>query len=242
MYPIRTSRSNKLSKKNKKLVLLVKIVAILYLTLVTASYLTSNTGAYFIDTDNVNGRITAGIWKEKLEDKEVENKDSLRFSSDNQKIDACGITTISVQIKNNGNDMEETTVFDVYYSEFGNPEAGVKVAYGIVPKLSFDQTATLTIEANKPGNYKYKVQDTWSGIVAIQCNEKKTSEQQNKGEDTSTGMKKDLNVPILERDLPNNQNEEKKAKANEASKQKQDLKDTSSDGTNFNTDGEQNER
>ena len=48
---IRKSRFKKFRKKNKKLVFAAQIVAIWYLLIISGSYLTTNTGAYFNDVE-----------------------------------------------------------------------------------------------------------------------------------------------------------------------------------------------
>jgi predicted ribosomally synthesized peptide with SipW-like signal peptide len=55
---IRRTHLKKFKKKSKKVVIAAQLVAIWYLLIVTGSYLTSDTGAYFNDVKNVSGTIS----------------------------------------------------------------------------------------------------------------------------------------------------------------------------------------
>jgi predicted ribosomally synthesized peptide with SipW-like signal peptide len=54
---IRNSRLKKFRRKGKKLVIAAQIVAIWYLLILSGSYLTTNTGAYFNDVEKISGSI-----------------------------------------------------------------------------------------------------------------------------------------------------------------------------------------
>jgi predicted ribosomally synthesized peptide with SipW-like signal peptide len=55
---IRKSRIKKFKKKGKRLIFLAQIVAIWYLLILTSSYLTTDTGAYFNDVEKISGTIS----------------------------------------------------------------------------------------------------------------------------------------------------------------------------------------
>ncbi|WML60043.1 SipW-dependent-type signal peptide-containing protein [Neobacillus sp. PS2-9] len=55
---IRQTRLKKFKKRSKKLLLAAKIVAIWYLLILTGSYLTTDTGAYFNDVEKISGTIS----------------------------------------------------------------------------------------------------------------------------------------------------------------------------------------
>lgn len=55
---IRNTRLKKFKKRGKKLVMAAQLVAIWYLLILTSSYLTSDTGAYFNDVEKISGTIS----------------------------------------------------------------------------------------------------------------------------------------------------------------------------------------
>lgn len=162
------------------LILLGKIIAIWYLVIFTSSYLISSTGAYFTDSDKVTGEITAGIWEKNNEIDTVKNG-SLKFTSKNQNLESCKSSTISVQMKNGGKDMEQDLTYEVYYIVSGNPKKGIKISEGIISKLSENQSETLSFEADKPGRYKFKVlENVWSSTFSIHCSGSNTIDTKDK--------------------------------------------------------------
>jgi predicted ribosomally synthesized peptide with SipW-like signal peptide len=82
---IRNSRIMKFRKKSKKLVIAAQLVAIWYLLIVTSSYLTTNTGAYFNDVEEISETITAAedFCKEFKTDKEKNSDYYKTFCKDN---------------------------------------------------------------------------------------------------------------------------------------------------------------
>jgi predicted ribosomally synthesized peptide with SipW-like signal peptide len=82
---IRNSRIMKFRKKNKKLVIAAQLVAIWYLLVVTVSYLTTNTGAYFNDIEQISETITAAedFCQEFKTDKEKNSDYYKTFCKDN---------------------------------------------------------------------------------------------------------------------------------------------------------------
>ena len=69
---IRKTRLRKFKNKSKKLLIAAQLVAIWYLLIVSGSYLTTNTGAYFNDVEEISGTIIAAedFCKEFKTDKE----------------------------------------------------------------------------------------------------------------------------------------------------------------------------
>ncbi|MCC5802218.1 amyloid fiber anchoring/assembly protein TapA [Rossellomorea vietnamensis] len=194
-------RSRKYKTNSKRWSVALQLFAIWYMVIITGTYLSSGTGAYFNDHDQVTGQITAGTW-------EVESsqwdKSSLAFINKDQTIvvKACPPINISTKIKNNGSDMKGTTEFEVFYKESGNPMKGKKIGDGIIQPIASKQVDVLTFEVNKPGNYKFRAlqrpghgnkddsrQDLWSETVTVKCEEDKKSQEKEEVKSESEPVK-----------------------------------------------------
>ncbi|MGM0830035.1 MAG: amyloid fiber anchoring/assembly protein TapA [Bacillota bacterium] len=189
MITIRFLRSRKFKTNSKRWSVALQLFAIWYMVIITGTYLSSGTDAYFNDHDQVTGKITAGTW-------EVESsqwdKSSLAFINKDQTIvvKACPPIKISTKIKNNGRDMKGTTEFEVLYKDSGNPMKGKKIGDGIIQPIDSNKVDVLTFEVNKPGNYKFRAlqrpghgnkddsrQDLWSETITVKCEEVKKSQE-----------------------------------------------------------------
>ncbi|WP_171050967.1 amyloid fiber anchoring/assembly protein TapA [Bacillus sp. BHET2] len=180
MIPIRFKRQRKF-RNNKNIKLVLELVGIIYLSLFTLSYLTSQTGAYFNDQEQSTIFISSGKWLEEWD------KSSLTFTNkqSTQKVSGCGKIEISTIIKNGSkNDMKGTSEYEVYFSQTGNPKDGKKVAEGMVESLQSNQSTTLTYKTDVTGNYKFRAfqrpghgnkyderHDLWSETITVTCKE-----------------------------------------------------------------------
>ncbi|MEI2664701.1 amyloid fiber anchoring/assembly protein TapA [Rossellomorea sp. LJF3] len=201
MIPIRFLRSRKYKTNSKRWSMALQLIAIWYMVIITGTYLSSGTDAYFNDHDQVTGQITAGTW-------EVESsqwdKSSLAFINKDQTIvmKACPPVSISTKIKNNGSEMKGTTEFEVFYKESGNPMKGNKIGDGIIQPIASKQVDVLTFEVNNPGNYKFRAlqrpghgnkddsrQDLWSETVTVKCEEVKKSQEKEEVKSESEPVK-----------------------------------------------------
>ncbi|MEI5907574.1 amyloid fiber anchoring/assembly protein TapA [Bacillus spongiae] len=165
----------------------IKLMAILYLSFLTTSYLVSSTNAYFNDYEQTIGSIKAGTWEVISSQWD---KSSLVFTSstedkpDNQEIviELCTSGNISATIKNGGSDMEGPSEYEVYYTKKGNPKKGIKIASGTIPPITSEQKTTLTQEISDPGHYKFRAlqrpghgnkentrHDLWSSTITVIC-------------------------------------------------------------------------
>ncbi|WP_188454453.1 amyloid fiber anchoring/assembly protein TapA [Virgibacillus oceani] len=163
-------------KNRKKLMLVSKLLAIFYVTTFIFSYLSSGTGAYFINSNSEKQVIEAGSW--------WDGSDLVFTGKPTQTIKACPPVEISVGIKNKGFGMIGSTEYEVYYSENGNPKnQGTKIAEGSIDPIDAGATDTLTYKAEKIGSYMFKAKQRsdyegdgkkiiWSEKVMVKCIEK----------------------------------------------------------------------
>ncbi|MFJ5715166.1 amyloid fiber anchoring/assembly protein TapA [Neobacillus sp. NPDC093127] len=186
MIKIRYTRSRKFGKRNWTGNLVVKLIAIFYISILTISYLTGSTSAYFSDTVQITGMFQAGTWNSPAEQWD---KSSLIFSNkdNNQQINSCNPVKVTVSIANTGNDMKGTTEYEVFYIAKGNAKAGSIVGNGIINPLAKGKSGQLTFTASFPGNYKFKAyqrpfhnfknerKELWSETISITCSAKSNS-------------------------------------------------------------------
>ncbi|AVQ99890.1 amyloid fiber anchoring/assembly protein TapA [Oceanobacillus iheyensis] len=193
---LRMSRMRKF-KRYKQFVMVWKVVAICYISVFTLGYLASGTGAYFVSSQESEQVIQAGTWWDGSElafvgKPTVEEK-------------ACPAMNVSVELKNKGFSMTDTTTYEVFFSETGNPQkTGKKVASGEINTLEKGETVSLSYKAEKEGFYVFKALqhplygeetekplEVWSKKVNAKCKEKKVKEEsdkevEQKNEDIST--------------------------------------------------------
>lgn len=152
MNTIRHKRQKRFGVKNKRVQISSQILAIIYMLLLTISFLTSYTGAYFNDVSIIYGTISAGTWQE------IWDKSSLKFpnESKDQIITSSIPVEILVSILNTGSDMTGQTQYEVYYIDKGNPKNGNKIGEGVIEPIAANQMSILKYMATQPGNYKFK--------------------------------------------------------------------------------------
>lgn len=207
MAALRMSRLKKF-KSNKKLILISKVIAIGYLSIFTIGYLTSGTEAYFNDTNVKNQQIQAGTW--------WDGSDLQFVGKNTQNIKTCPPTDITVKVKNNGFTMLESTKYEIYYVENGNPKnKGKKIAEGQISPIDAGETTTLSYKADQKGSYMFKAlqrpgheedyderHELWSEKVMVKC----LDEQQ-------------------EKEDPQQENEKEKIKDNDTEESAKEIKD-----------------
>lgn len=193
---LRMSRLNKFKQKNRLLFLLLKVSLIWYVLLFSINYLASDTAAYFTNYKETSGDVTVGTW----EDPHIDSL--LRFTSKgNENIKACEGVVISTELKNDGpGDMEESSSYDMYYIENGNPEKhGKKLKLGkdegVISPLDKGQSTKLTFQASSPGVYVFTTKEIvgdsssktiWSKWIKVNCPSSKTVDEEQEDQEEST--------------------------------------------------------
>ncbi|WP_404454374.1 amyloid fiber anchoring/assembly protein TapA [Oceanobacillus kapialis] len=179
---LRMSRLRKF-RRYKQFVTLWKVAAICYISIFTLGYLASGTGAYFVSKQENEQTIQAGTWWDGSE---------LAFIG-KPKIgkDSCPGAVLTVELKNNGEKMTEPTIYEVFFSEKGNPKkSGEKVGSGEISLLEKGEKVTLTHTVEQEGFYIFKTyqhplygeetegkQEIWSKKVKLDCKEKQVKEK-----------------------------------------------------------------
>ncbi|MDF2856928.1 MAG: amyloid fiber anchoring/assembly protein TapA, partial [Neobacillus sp.] len=167
---IRKTRMKKFKPKGKKLVLAIQFVAVWYLLILTGSYLTTDTGAYFNDVEVIEEKLGAADDFDRNEVGEEWDRSSLSFSNFGGFCSKDYPGIIFSEIVNGGDqDMAGTTKYYLYRVDIGEDgpnknNLGELIASGDVPILqgenSSQNKAILTFKPNlneiKPGKYKFK--------------------------------------------------------------------------------------
>lgn len=168
-------------KKNNKLMLIAQIVAIGYGLTVSIAYITTNTSASFTSSKQDSTAIQAGTWWDGSD---------LAFIKNNTVNDkACAPTDISVQIKNNGFTMIDSTTYEVYFHDNGNPkQQGKQIATGDIGPIGSDKTVSIMFTAEQNGSYMFKAYqrpeyagngsgEIWSEKVMVKCIEEEVTKE-----------------------------------------------------------------
>jgi len=147
---IRYTRLKKFKKQGKKLAIASQIVAIWYLSVLSISYLTSDTGAYFNDIEIIENSLHAnwdnpddGSW----------GKSSLKEAGQGGSCE--GIYAI---FTNTGESVDhELTKYEIYYSETdGNIKDGEVVKEGTFPIPDKGETYKIEYQQTQNGYYRFK--------------------------------------------------------------------------------------
>ncbi|HLR16051.1 MAG TPA: amyloid fiber anchoring/assembly protein TapA [Bacillota bacterium] len=175
---MRSTRLRKFRQKHQWLIISLKTVLIFYIVLYSASYLTTDTVAYFGEKNVSNIMIAAGTWEnEEDEDEEKDEeereegeKDSVQEEEEEDRSSLAFITPgdttqskchMEVQVTNDGEGpMLSEGFYEVYYSEQKNPKIeGESVALGenegIIPVLTKGEEISISFEPNKNGMYQF---------------------------------------------------------------------------------------
>jgi YqxM protein len=149
-----------------------------------ASYLTSDTLAYYNDTEKDNFVIQAGTWWD---------ESVLSFTEEGpQSFEVEAASDIVVTLKNSGFTMIGVTEYEVYYSESDDPkQTGKIVASGEISPIQQNDTYNLTYHAEKEGTYIFKVyqrpgfqdnyeerKEIWSEVINMKFIEAQTEEEE----------------------------------------------------------------
>ncbi|GAA0466973.1 amyloid fiber anchoring/assembly protein TapA [Alkalibacillus silvisoli] len=216
----RYTRTAKYRKKHYKPKWLIQVVIICYAFSMSASLLTSETSAYFSHQSETSVSIsTAENWWDQSE---------LVFIGNNtQNIKKCAPHEISVEIKNEGSDMADTSEFEVYYVENGNPSnpQGEKIDEGEIPIIEENETIELTYLAEDNGVYKFKAfqregyegdhEEIWSEMVRVNCNAANSEKDKDNKKDEEEEIeevieeKEDNKEESKDEDEPTDQEDEK---------------------------------
>ncbi|MGD6960980.1 amyloid fiber anchoring/assembly protein TapA [Fictibacillus phosphorivorans] len=171
---MRVTRLRKFRKRNWLYIFSLKLGIIFYSLTFSTLHLTGNTGAYFNDTESVNGIIQVGTWPEKWD------KSSLLFLPNTKQItnnNQC--LPVKVTIKNGGDkDMQGSVNYEVWWAEKGNPKDGMKISSGEVKALKSGESLVLSLTPTENGIYKFKAfqrpghpgkGELWSDEIAVNC-------------------------------------------------------------------------
>ncbi|MBU8916135.1 amyloid fiber anchoring/assembly protein TapA [Bacillus sp. FJAT-29953] len=154
---IRSLRIRKFKKRGKGLLTATKIVAIWYLLILTGSYMTNDTGAYFNDVKVINNSFQAGKWDDTVPpDNDEWDKSSLSFDGTKAWAGECNVFTT---IKNTGNSANtiSTWRFYLYKVTGGEKPTSGHVATGVVPKLKSGEVGQISATVKENGIYRFAV-------------------------------------------------------------------------------------
>ncbi|MFD2044971.1 amyloid fiber anchoring/assembly protein TapA [Ornithinibacillus salinisoli] len=189
------SRLGKFRKK-RKFILISKILLISYIFLFGFSYLASSTGAYYSSNSGDSFTFQAGTW--------WDGSDLVFTGKGNQNIKSCPPIEITVGMKNKGFSMTDTSEYEVFYVETGEPKInGEKIATGIIQPIEADAETQLTYEAEEEGFYMFKAiqrdgyegtssKEIWSEKIKVNCKDKEKNNTDEKTDETETQDTEDV--------------------------------------------------
>jgi len=157
---LRRTRLKKFKKKSKGLIIAAQLISIWYLLIITGSYLTSDTGAYFNDIERIEFPLQAGVWEEDEEEPPEYPEDDGIWGNSSLKEDNQGGSCaegIFASFKNTGDSVNhELTKYEVYWIISGNAKGGEVVETGTFPIPNSGETYTIHYKPKKNGVYKFK--------------------------------------------------------------------------------------
>ncbi|MED4016574.1 amyloid fiber anchoring/assembly protein TapA [Sutcliffiella cohnii] len=180
---MRSSRLRKYGKKHKAFLIVLQMALIYYALIISFSYLTNGTLAYFSDTSKTNATIsTASDW--------YDGSHLIFPNRGTQVVHSCPPVDIAVEVKNEGLSMSKPTEYEIYYTELkenGNPRKhGDIIASGWIEPIPEGGSILLTFKAEKVGWYVFKAlqrpgfekdyinrKEVWSEKVKVQCKKQK---------------------------------------------------------------------
>ena len=84
------------------------------------------------------------------------DKSTLHFDADfGCQVESCG-DTITARVCNGGEPMADTTTYEVWFSQSGNPKDGSVVASGTIPALGSGECFDIVYNTTEPGNYMFR--------------------------------------------------------------------------------------
>jgi YqxM protein len=150
---IRKTRLRKFRTKSKKLIIAAQIVAIWYLLILSGSYLTTDTGAYFNDVEVIENSLHVK-WDVFPPDDGIWEKSSL------QEVTQGGTCEkgIYATFTNTGESVgHELTKYEIYWIESGNPKKdGVIIKTGFFPIPDHGENFDISYQPTKNGDYQFK--------------------------------------------------------------------------------------
>lgn len=176
---MRSSRLKKYGKKHKGFLIVLQLAVIYYVLIISFSYLTNGTLAYFSDTSKTSTTIsTASDW--------YDGSHLIFPKRGTQVVHSCPPVNIAVEVKNEGLSMSKPTEYEIYYTELkenGNPiKHGDLIASGWIDPIPEGETILLTFETENEGWYVFKAlqrpgfekdyinrKEVWSEKVKVQC-------------------------------------------------------------------------
>ncbi len=214
---LRSTRLRKFRKKYQPLIICFKAVIVLYMVIFSASYVTTDTVAYFDDTNVSAVTITAGTWedeqdkdeKENVKDEvkeELEDRSSLAFVDQEATASETCPAHMEVEVTNTGDGPMRTKGFyEVYYVEDGHPEDdGEKLSMedheGTLEILKEEDTKKLAYETSTSGFYQFVIfQDedasekdrVWSEVIEVVCEEEESEESEDETEQVEEDQRED---------------------------------------------------
>jgi YqxM protein len=151
---IRKKRMEKFKKKNKMIIIAAQLVSVWYLLIITGSYLTTNTGAYFNDVEVIENSLHAKWDEEYPPDDGIWERSSLKEVTQGGTCEKG----IYARFKNTGESVgHELTKYEIYWIESGNPKKdGVVVKTGTFPIPNHGETYDISYKPTKNGVYQFK--------------------------------------------------------------------------------------
>lgn len=152
--PVRFKRIRKFKTKGKKLAIAAQLLAIWYLLIITGSYLTSDTGAYFNDV-----KVIENYFHAKWDEPEYSEDDGNWGKSSLKEVSIKGSCEngILARFTNTGESVNhELTKYEIYWIEKGNPKFGEIITTGNFPIPNKGEFFDIFFKPLKNGIYKVK--------------------------------------------------------------------------------------
>lgn len=202
----------KFRKQYQPLIICFKALIVLYLVIFSSTYLTTDTVAYFDDTNVSAIMITAGTWEDEEEEQDKDEKENMKDDVKEEPEDRSSLAFvdpevtesetcpahIEVEVTNTGDGPMLTKGFyEVYYVEDGHPEDdGEKLPMedheGILEILEEEATKKLVYETSTSGFYQFVIfQDedasekdrVWSEVIEVVCEEEESEESEDENKE-----------------------------------------------------------
>jgi len=154
---MRSTRSKKLRKRRKGIIIVAKLVSIWYILIFTSSYITSYTGAYFNDVETLTVSIQAEIPKTEQPENDSWDRSSLDIDAKGTSAWADG-NNVYATVKNSGDRDITTSVWMFYlYKIIDGKPSGEPVVEGVVPKIASGELGEMKATVTGPGVYAFTV-------------------------------------------------------------------------------------
>jgi YqxM protein len=149
---IRQTRFKQFRKKTTGLVIVIQMLAIWYIMILTGTYLTTDTGAYFNDVEILENSLHAN-WDENPPNDGIWGKSSLKEVS----IRGTCEEGINGRFTNTGESVNhELTKYEVYWNDIGNPKDGAVIKTGYFPIPNKGESYDIYYKPLNNGKYTIK--------------------------------------------------------------------------------------